>query len=72
MLAKVLSIGFFEEDGVLYYWKRKGVLATRGVHSESQAQVAGPDSGSNAAEAMIYTHVLRQGGSGTRSPLDCL
>jgi integrase len=26
----------------------------------------------DVSTTMIYTHVLRQGGSGTKSPLDCL
>ena len=26
----------------------------------------------NVSTTMIYTHVLRQGGSGMKSPLDCL
>ena len=26
----------------------------------------------DVSTTMIYTHVLRQGGSGMRSPLDCL
>ena len=25
-----------------------------------------------SAEAVIYTHVVKQGGGGTKSPLDCL
>jgi hypothetical protein len=41
-------------------------------HAEPQAQTAGPSPGGDEAEAMIYTHVLRQGGSGMKSPLDCL
>jgi site-specific recombinase XerC len=26
----------------------------------------------DVSTTMIYTHVLRQGGAGTKSPLDCL
>ncbi|HWT82817.1 MAG TPA: tyrosine-type recombinase/integrase, partial [Candidatus Methylomirabilis sp.] len=26
----------------------------------------------DVSTTMIYTHVIRQGGSGTKSPLDCL